>query len=342
MMRWGGSWLALGGSRPVCGIEVASGGLRAVACDATGGLAATAQVDWGTGNAASQAEAFRALAAAGHGLGREAVCCGPPDWVDALPLHLPGGGDLEELLVERARAHLSYPVEEAVLDYIGPEARDDGTRRALLVAMPRQRALDLLSAAERGGFRVRAVETAGAALHRLLHRAGRLDGRRTLCVHIERDHCLFLVLDAGALHVERALPWGEARLEQTIASQLEVPAATAAHLLRADPARGQAVDGSLDVQAAMREILAPVLRELATEVERVLGYCRAEFRGSGVDRVLVGGAAGAVPSLGEALQRLAPEAESAFAGGAAANAESRGLAVAYGLALRGLEKPCAD
>ena len=325
----------LRGPRPACGVQWAEDGLRAAACDASGALVAHARVDLSDPPQGAWAQAFRVLRGAAHGLGRDAVCCAPPGWIDALPLRLPGTGDLEELLLERAPQHLSYSLDDAVLDYLGPDARDDGSRRALLVALPRQRALELLAAAEGGGFRVAAIETAGVGLHRLLRRDRRLDARRALVVHLEREHCLFLVLDSESLHVERALGWGTSRLEAALAARLDVPRTSAAHLLRAAP------ESAGEAQAATREILSPALGELATEVERVLGYCRAEFR-AGVDRVLLSGAAGDVRSVREALQRLAPEAEDAFPeprGGPGVEAD---LAVAHGLALRFLESSCAS
>jgi hypothetical protein len=333
---WAPHVTARRGPRPACGIQIAEHVMRAVGCDAGGAVATLAQVDLSTPTAEGYAQAFRALRLSAPGLAREAVCCGPPGWIDALPLRLPGTGDLEELLVEQARAHLSYALDDAVLDYLGPEPRDDGTRRALLVALPRKRAMEVLAAAAHGGFRVRALETPGVGLQRLLRHAARLDARRALVVHLEREHWIFLVLDAGSLHVERSLAWGEARLESAVAEQLDLPLGAAARLVRAaDGSRDEA--GSPVAEAAL-EIVSPFLRELTTEVERVLGYCRAEFRGAGVDRVLLSGAVSEVPCVRDVLRRLAPEAEEALPR-AARQSEH---AVAHGLALRFLEETCAS
>ena len=326
------------GQRPACGIQVAEHAVRAVGCDAAGAVATVAQVEIQEPSAEGYAQAFRALRLSAPGLAREAVCCGPPGWIEALPLRLPGAGDVEELLVEGARAHLSYALHDAVLDYLGPEPRDDGTRRALLVALPRERALLLLAAAAHGGFRVRALETAGVGLQRLLRHTARLDARRALVVHLEREHWIFLVLDAGSLHVERALAWGEARLESAVAEQLDLPPGAAARLVRAGAGEAARTEEEGAVAEAALEIVSPLLLELATEVERVLGYCRAEFRGAGVDRVLLSGAAGEVPCVRDALRRLAPETEEVLTRGARESEH----AVAHGLALRFLEETCAS
>ncbi|MFQ5601360.1 MAG: hypothetical protein ACE5G2_12515, partial [Candidatus Krumholzibacteriia bacterium] len=261
MLRaWSGLRAALGGRRPASGIEATAHALRAVWCDPGGRVMHSAEVAFAGDSDAAWLDAFRRLRKAAPGAGRRVVCCGPSSWVDALPLRVPATGELEDLLVERARQHLSYPVEEAVLDYVGPQSLTDGTRRALLVAVPRLQVCRLLGAAERSGLRVEVIETAGTALQRALVRLERLDERRTLLVHLDRRHGLFLVVDHEALYVERLLSWGADRFRDVVAAQLDVPAASAERLLRRHMQESAGVAAWEEVRAATDEIVSPVLR----------------------------------------------------------------------------------
>jgi Tfp pilus assembly PilM family ATPase len=335
---WSGWRPALGGIGAACGIEVTEHLLRAVACDAAGRCIASTDVPVEAAGDRTWLEAFRLLRARAPGLPRRVVCSPPPGWADVLPLRLPAGGDLEALLVERARQHLSYPVEDAVLDYLDPEPRTDGTRRALLVAVPRARVMALMQDAAAAGFRIQALETAGAALQRAVDRCGRLDARRTLIVHLDAAHALFLVADARHLHVERVLPWGTRRLAALAAERLEMPETAAARLLYGAAAPPDGEPMLAEVRAALAEILAPVLRELALEVERVLGYCRAEFRDAGFERLLLSGGAGGSWCVRAAVQDIGAEVEDAFGGGR--TQPPPGIEVAHGLALRAREAAC--
>jgi Tfp pilus assembly PilM family ATPase len=317
--------LRTGGAR-TCGVEILPRCVRAVVCDDYGAVVA-----WGT--ELVPADATAALRALRARLGRAAriVACGAPDWADAVPLRLPGGGGLEELLVERARAHLPYSIEDAVLDYAGAVARPDGVRRALLYGVPRSRALEMLAAGDGAGLAIDAIETSGTSLHRALRHARLLDERRTLAVWLDADHGAFLVADQAMRYVERPLAWGVARLEERVAASLGMPVTTAAAALRRPPDTEQVSD-------AVREIVGNDLHELGAEVERMIGYCRSEFRDRGIERVLLCGAA-ALWSVHETLDRLALVAEPGLPE-QLPGTSAPGYVIAWGLALRGWEVAC--
>ena len=153
---------------------------------------------------------------------------------------------------------------------------------------------------------------------------------------VDRDHVLFLVLDAENLHVERGLGWGELRLESAVADQLELPLATAARMLHGGGGSGG--EPLPELGSALHEIVAPALRELVVEVERVLGFCRAEFRESGIERLLLSGAAAHVASVRLALRDLGALVEDAWPADYARAVGDH--LVAHGLALRPREHAC--
>jgi len=317
--------LRSGGAR-TCGVEILPRCVRAVVCDAAGAPIACSAEPIGD-------DAVAALRRVRARLGRlsQVVACGPPDWADTVPLRLPGGGGLEELLVERARAHLPYGVEDAVLDYAGAVSRPDGARRTLLYGVPRSRALEMLAAGDDAGFAIDAIETSGTSLHRGLRHARLLDERRTLAVWLDADHGAFLVADQAMRYVERPLAWGVARLEERVAASLGTPVTTAALALRRPP-------DSEEVSDAVREIVGNDLHELGAEIERMIGYCRSEFRDRGIERVLLCGAA-ALWSVRETLDRLSLVAEPGLPE-QLAGTPAPGYLVAWGLALRGWELAC--
>lgn len=327
--------LARGGLRASCGIEVTEHVLRAHVRAAAGRSAVDVEVGVPQHPEPDWRAAFRALRPLLPGRSRSAIASTPPSWTDALPLRLPAGGGLEPQLVERARQQLSYEVEEAVLDYDDVETRADGARRVLLFAVPRRRILELLEASESSGFRLEVLESAGTALHRFLNVRGGLDARRTLVVHFDRHHGLFRVLDRSHAYLERALGWGETRLEDAVASRLEVGVEAAGRMLRGGHA---AVEDSADeVRSALSEIVNPILRDLVVEVERVLGFCRAEFRDTGIERVLLSGAAAELDCVRTALVGVAPAVDAAIG----VTPHGAFSSIAVGLALGTEEVGCA-
>jgi Tfp pilus assembly PilM family ATPase len=318
------------GTGPAWGVEVTDTRLRAVSCDSSGKLGPMRVVE--RDRADSGAADFRRLRASG--VGSPWILSLPPSWTIALPVHLPPAGAVEELLVERARAQLSFPVEEAVLDYLEPEARPDGSRRVLLYAVPSARATALVEQAAAAGGAVLAVESSGTGLQRALAQANLLDRRQTLVVHVDDEHVLFLIADHERIAAERALAWGMSRIAAAVASQLEVPPAGVPALLAPvedpdDPEAGG------DVARAVGEIAAPHLAELEREAERMQAYCRSEFRDRGVERVLLTGLAAEVRCLRDGVNDWSMPVE------VQTDVRAGSGAVSGGLALRRWEKACA-
>jgi len=77
--------------------------------------------------------------------GRSVVSIMPGDQLDILPVKLSLSGDesVEDAILDKARAHLSYDVENAVIDYIPVEDGEDGPEnglptRSLLISARRE------------------------------------------------------------------------------------------------------------------------------------------------------------------------------------------------------------
>jgi len=327
----GARWPSWGGPRPAWGVEVTDGCLRAATCDASGRPGQVLVIERATDDAGESA--FRTLRA--RSAGRRWIASLPPAWIDALPIHLPPTGVLEDLLVERARAQLSFAVEDAVLDYLEPETRPDGSRRVLLYAVPRARVAALVAAAARAGCDLVTIESAGAALQRALSQRAVLDARRTLIVHLDEEHVLFLVANSERVVAERALGWGTTRIATAIATQLEIPVATAQQVLRGTPTLVEDdPEAASEVARVVTEIAALHLAELGRETERMQAYCRGEFRDGGIERLLLSGFAAELGCVRAGLADVGPGAE-------ILNPDVGGTyAVAFGLALRRLERTC--
>ncbi len=328
----GARWPSWGGSRPAWGVEVTDGCLRAVTCDAGGHAEQVLVVERERATDDTES-AFRTLRA--RGAGRRWIASLPPGWIDALPIHLPPTGALEDLLVDRARAQLSFAVEDAVLDYLEPETRADGSRRVLLYAVPRARVAALVAAGARAGCEIVTIESAGAALQRTLAAQAILDTRRTLVVHLDEEHVLFLVAHAERVMAERALGWGILRIATAVATELGIPLTTARHVLRGTPTLAEDdPEAEGEVARVVTEIAATHLAELGRETERMQAYCRGEFRDGGIERLLVSGSAAVLGSLHSGLSDLGPGVE------ILSDQVAGSQAVALGLALRRLERTC--
>ncbi|MFO7898043.1 MAG: type IV pilus assembly protein PilM [Planctomycetota bacterium] len=311
--------------------------------------------------AAFSRELHKELKAAAFGV-RRAVVTLPAADVDVRPLTLPTDhNDVARMVRWEAESYLDYPTDEAILDHVVlGEAKAAGERRleVLAAAARKTRVLAALDLLARAGLLVDAVDIVPLALTRALQYAQPEADRATVAVDIGAATTHTVIADGGELRMSRTLDFGGDALTDAIAEALEVGRDEAEHLKRQHgvglvdevPAEADLEEPTAESEEARKiariinDILRDKLDQLARELSKLLRYFSAQNQGRRVEQVFLVGGGGSLRDLDRVLAaRLdaevkhgAPIRRITRRAGAADGVDDGALAVAAGLALRGI------
>ena len=290
--------------------------------------------------------------------GRKAVLHLPADVTTGFAVNLALDKDepLEAAIVRESRRHLSFGIEEAVIDYPSmAQVPGDppGRYRGFVVAARKDDVRAFMGLSAGAGLRVEAIDVEVASLMRLHEAVIGAGGGHALVGHVGRTRTLLIVSDDGGVRAQRRLAWGLEPLLDKIAKGFELqhgPQQTES-LLRtcglsfendqAPEAENPSVP--LDIRRALYRILAPAADELVYELHKMIAYLRAENRIPEIDGIYLYGGASLVLNLdayltsrlGVAARLVNPLSAGAIGGGVIADEGwSASYAMALGLAMR--------
>ncbi len=284
--------------------------------------------------------------------GRRIVTALPPDRVKLMLLSYELGAqqDEPELILSRVQERIHESLDDCVVDYL-PIRKTPGkpSESSALVAVAREEAvvgyLELLRSA---GLQVEALEIGPVAVRRLVSQLAADRARdNVLVINFERDRSYLIVLWGRRLILYREIDFGVGRVVELLSKTLDLSPGEAESILCG---YGVFRDEDADetdpmISETVREILKPGFLTVAEQVSNAVVYAASRTRGETVDLVYLLGPVSLWPGADRFLAELvsAPvrtldPTEGLRGGergeGSAANA---GLAVAAGLALRGME-----
>jgi type IV pilus assembly protein PilM len=264
---------------------------------------------------------LRSMLATGNFVGTRVVSALPGAEVDIRTVLLPAAAEAQDLrhtIRQEAQAYLSYNLEEAIIEYLltGEEQDGDSTkRRALVVSTPRQPVEHHLALLQEAGLYCIALEVLPLALNRLLVQYQHVPTTSPLLVvDLGCRYSSACILWQHTLMYNRMLPWGGALLTQAIMKELQLSYDKAERLKQQHGIDPQASGLPLVTQTSQRvnmqampgllwEVLRPQLDVLAQELERILSYWGARFRGALIDRLSLSGGCAALPGLEDYLRQ---------------------------------------
>ena len=262
----------------------------------------------------------------------------------------PGQGDAEAIAAD-LKDRLKDKASALVVDFVPVRqpVLDERSKEALVATAARADVIAFLELLGRGGLNVLALDIAGMALKRLVPwvEKGGGDTSNALLVNIGTASTQLMLVSGRRLILERSIEFGEARLVARVATLLDLPESAARRLIGEHAYRH--VDGpqAAQIDGALREILGAELVTLKSEMAKTAEYAASKRRGAGIDRILVVGVLDVFPgiaqflatTLGKPVELLDPLAlftHRLDADDAARLAPHCGVAVAMGLALRGV------
>jgi len=201
--------------------------------------------------------------------------------------------ELAEAVRWEARKHLSFPVEEAVVDYLVTGEIHEGVAdrlEVLFVGVPREAVLRLVRLLEGARLRVKAVDTNPLALRNacFLNMPTEAD-ENTAIVDLGALRMEVAVFKGRHLKLSRTVEMGGEHLTRAIQEALHLGFQEAEALKRKLDVGPQASGGEMEAaRAAVRE----VLDRMVLEVQRSLDFYKAQTREREIRRiVLTGGGA---------------------------------------------------
>lgn len=245
-----------------------------------------------------------------------------------------------------------------VLDYLPVRGRSKSDEKLALVAVSeRQQVVDFLELARKAGLEVTALEIGPQAISRLIQVIATGSESATILVVNSGQRASYLTLISGSdLLFDQEVAVGEQSLVQQVCETLDMPEETALRLLSQtgvssghdnDPV-AEAIDQS-GLYKTLAEILKPQFLKLVEEIKRAFLYAASETRGRGVTRVYLLGSIARWPGAEQMLSSLSgsevatiPDPLAMFPtnekdGATIASHSAPEIAVATGLALRGME-----
>jgi type IV pilus assembly protein PilM len=251
--------------------------------------------------------------------GRSVVSVMPEYQLDILPIKLTLSGDegLEEAILEEAKAHLSYDVENAVIDYIPVENGESDpekgkTARALLISARREDVDEHLSILKGANLKPIAMDISASALARVIGFSSTDKDKNALVINAGEQHTTFTLLWKDNILFNRNIPWGKDNMVESLMNRLKLDREKASGLLnrvgllsrtgKEIGLKNESINHTSKISEAVYEIVAPPLEKLSKELDKVLQYFYSEMRGAAVDVLYLMGAVSAVKDLDTYLE----------------------------------------
>ncbi len=252
--------------------------------------------------------------------GRSVVSVMPGNQLDILPVKLSLSQDksVEDAILDMARAHLSYDVENAVIDYIpvedgetGPEK--DNPTRSLLISARREDVDNHLSILKKAKLKPVALDISSCALARLIRFSGTEKDKNVLVINAGNQHTSLTLIWKNNILLDRTILWGRENLIESLMNRLKLDRQKADGLLSRNglySGRSEKPEQENErhthenkTSEVMYEIVTNQLEILSTEIDKVLQYFSSEMRGAVIDVLYLMGAASTIKDLDTYLEK---------------------------------------
>ena len=266
--------------------------------------------------------AIRAMSKNGRFRGKRALLHIPDKNISVFPIRFQVGGteSLEDAILRESQRHLSFPVEEAVIDYPSlshPSSERDNTFKATIIAARREHIDHYLNLIKQAGLVVEAVDFPISSLIRLHgHIHNDIDEPVILC-NIGYEQTLFTVVTRDSILAQRNIPWGVQSLFKKITTNLELSTGTEnlKFLVRnhglayEDGTKAQENPdtepdiSSSNMSKAIYQIITPYVEELVYEFHTTISYVRAEEHSPVFEGIYLYGYATLINRMGRFLEK---------------------------------------
>ena len=294
--------------------------------------------------------------------GKKAVLHLPHGNISSFPVRVrvEKGQMLDEAILRESKEYISYPLNEAVIDYpslIPPSTDEKDHYRVTITAIQRDVIHRYLQICKRAGLIVEAIDFDVSSLIRLHGFLCEIPENPVILCNMDRTKTMVAVITCAGILAEHYVSWGFSHLIDRIRSNLELPdsgyqaegllsqyglAHDEYHDGNSDTIDGDVTDDS--IRLAIYQIITPYIEELIDEFHKMTVYLRSEEKDASVEKIYLYGHANSIHGLNCYLEKrlnipaelMNPVARIAVDEGAGLRDPSDGapFGLALGLALR--------
>jgi Tfp pilus assembly PilM family ATPase len=264
-------------------------------------------------------DALKTVRSCGLFTGRRVVFNPPLSDLSFFPVHFPFNPqeDPEEGILREASKFLSYPPDEAMIDY--PSLfQIQGTCHATVVAARRQVVDRWLVILRRAGFTAEVMDFYMASLVRLHQRLFAPTDQADILCHLGRSCIILAVITGEGILSISEISWGVQLLRDKIETSLALPAGGEealtllstyglGYMERGNTPEDVTDDRGLDdetrnIYRAIFQIISPTVNGLAYECHNAIGYVRSVRENLAFGTVYLYGLAGLISHLDRYLE----------------------------------------
>jgi type IV pilus assembly protein PilM len=243
--------------------------------------------------------------------GKDVVACMPHDQLKVFTVtYATAEGQSDaEAVVREIKERVKGNPEDLVVDFVPVRQAeyDDPVREAMVAVAAREHVTAYLDLLFDAGLTVSALDIGPMALRRVVpwaNKGERGEMRNVLLVNVGSGCSYLTVVWGRRLMLDRAVEFSEHRLLSRLKTMLDLPEPTAKRLLVEHGfAAGPPAEGAVEFSAALKEVLRGDFLALKAEVNKTLIYAASKTRGETVDRIFLVGSAARYRGIAELMSQ---------------------------------------
>jgi type IV pilus assembly protein PilM len=218
---------------------------------------------------------------------------------------------IEEAIVRESKEYISFPLEEAVIDYpsLIPLPTGDSVKyKAIILAIHRDPIQEYLRILKRAGLIVDVIDFDVSSLIRLHQFGNQISQNPIILCHIDHHQCLISAVTSSGILAIHHSAWGFNYLLEKVRTNLELAhndTKTEQLLKQYGLAYSRQEDNGVNrtgmagdgMQQAIYQIIMPYIEELIDEFHKMTVYLRSEERDAFVEEIYLYGWANSVHDL---------------------------------------------
>jgi type IV pilus assembly protein PilM len=249
----------------------------------------------------------------------------PAQHVYSFPVTFEVGVDetLEDAIVRESRRYLSFPLEEAVIDY--PSIHDISSGpgkkfRANIIAIHREQIEHYMQLLKRAGLSLEAIDFSLSSLLRLHRYLYSVKDDLVILCNIGHRQSLIAIVTRESILAQRNVAWGTQPLLNRLDTSLELApnSQQAAGMLKkygllyedytssSGAASGEETgdkEDAMEIYRAVFQILTPHIDELIHEFHQIMAYVRSEAQKAKFEEIFLYGQASLINFLDQYLEK---------------------------------------
>ncbi|UCD32973.1 MAG: pilus assembly protein PilM [Desulfobacterales bacterium] len=253
--------------------------------------------------------------------GKSAAIHLPARHVYSFPVTFEIGAEetLEDAIVRECRRHLSFPLEEAVIDYPSIVDISSGTNKkfnAIIIAVRRDQIEQYSLLLKQAGLSVEVIDFSLSSLLRLHNYLFSIADDPLILCNIGHNQSLIAIVTKNSILAQRNISWGIKHLLSHLDINLELSGDSEKalgilkkyglyyeHQISSDSDESAEKDDDIEIYRTVFQILTPHIDGLIHEIYQITGYVRSEMQKIRFEEISLYGQASSINFLDRYIQK---------------------------------------